>query len=202
MAKQILQKQIQAKEITKDMLIADILAENPEKAQILAETLMDFGIHCIGCGAASFETLEQGVLGHGFSEEDLNKLIKELNNILNQKEDLENKEIKDFSLKLTKPAINKIKQIIKNEKNKNAILRISVLPGGCSGNVYNLEIINKPIKTDLNFKQDRLNISIDKNSLEFLNGTEIDFVDTLKESGFKFNNPNANKECGCGKSFG
>lgn len=191
----------QTQKITKDMLIAEILAENPEKAQILAETLMDFGIHCVGCGAAAFETLEQGVLGHGFSEEDLNNLIEQLNKILNIKEDLEKESFKKFSLKLTPTAIKKVKEIIKQEKNKNAILRISILPGGCSGHVYNLEIINKPIKSDLNFKQADLNISVDKNGLEFLNGTEIDFVDTLKESGFKFNNPNANKECGCGKSF-
>lgn len=193
---------MQTKKITKDMLIAGILAENPEKAQILAETLMDFGIHCIGCGAASFETLEQGVLGHGFSDEDLKKLVDQLNKILIHKEDSENKEVKDFSLKLTKTAIKKVKEIIKQEKKKNVILRVSILPGGCSGHVYNLEIINKQIKTDLSLKQGELNIAVDKNSLEFLNGTEINFVDNLKESGFKFNNPNADKECGCGKSFG
>ena len=203
MSKQMLKNQIQIKKITKGTLIAEILAENPEKAQLLAEIMMDFGIHCIGCGAAAFETLEQGVLGHGYSKKDLDKLIKELNKILGESSKSEKlKNIKNFSLKFTSPAIKKIKQIIKSEKNKNAILRISILPGGCSGHVYNLEIINKQIKTDLSLKQEGLNISIDKNSLEFLNGTEINFVDNLKESGFKFNNPNAHKECGCGKSFG
>lgn len=196
-----MKNQIQTQKINKDMLIADILAGNPEKAQILAETLMDFGIHCIGCGAASFETLGQGVLGHGFSEKDLNKLIKELNKILNEKEELRSTNIKNFSLKLTNSAINKVKEIMKNEKKKNAILRVSILPGGCSGYVYNLEIINKSLNSDLNFKQEKLNIAVSKDSLEFLNGTEIDFTDTLKESGFKFNNPNTQKECGCGKSF-
>lgn len=197
-----MKNQTQTQKITKDTLIAEILAENPEKAQLLAEVMIDFGIHCIGCGASSFETLEQGVLGHGFSEEDLNKLVKQINNVLEENSKSEKFEnIKDFSLKLTTPAITKVKQIIKQEKKKNAILRVSILPGGCSGHVYNLEIINNLIKTDLNFKQEGLNISVDKNSLEFLNGIEIDFADTLKESGFKFNNPNAHKECGCGKSF-
>ncbi len=199
MTKQIPKKQ--KNKITKNMLIAEILSGNPEKANILAETLMDFGIHCIGCGAAAFETLEQGVLGHGFSESDLKKLVEQLNKILNEKENLENKEIKDFSLKLTSSAITKVKEIIKQEKKENAILRISILPGGCSGQVYSLEIINKLIKSDLNFKQAGLNIAVSKDSLESLNGTEINFVDNLKESGFKFNNPNAQKECGCGKSF-
>ncbi|MEK6823662.1 MAG: DUF1858 domain-containing protein [Nanoarchaeota archaeon] len=74
----------QTQKITKEMLITDILAESPEKAQLIAEIMMDFGIHCIGCGAAAFETLEQGVLSHGFSEKDLNNLIKQINNLLKE----------------------------------------------------------------------------------------------------------------------
>jgi len=67
--------------------------------------------------------------------------------------------------------------------------------------VYNLEIINKPIKSDLNFKKSDINIAVAKDGIEMLDGIEIDFVDNLNESGFKFNNPNAEKSCGCGKSF-
>ena len=197
-----MKNQVQTNKITKDTLIAEILAENPEKAQLLAEIMMDFGIHCIGCGAAAFETLEQGVLGHGYSEKDLNNLINQINETIRKKPDSEKvSSIKNFSLKLTKSAVKKVKQIMKQEKKENAVLRISVLPGGCSGHVYNLEIINNQIKSDLNFKQDSLDLSVDKESLDFLNNIEIDFVDNLKESGFKFNNPNAHKECGCGKSF-
>ena len=85
MSKQTLKKQNSTKKINKEMLIAEILAESPEKAQLLAEVMIDFGIHCVGCGAASFETLEQGVLSHGFSEKDLKKLIEELNKILKNK---------------------------------------------------------------------------------------------------------------------
>ena len=77
-----MKNQKQTHKITKNTLIAEILAENPEKAQLLSEIMLDFGIHCVGCGAAAFETLEQGVLGHGFSEEDLNNLIKEINKLL------------------------------------------------------------------------------------------------------------------------
>jgi len=77
------QKQIQ--KITKNTLIAEILAENPKKSQLLSEIMIDFGIHCIGCGASAFETLEQGVLGHGFSENDLNNLIKQINQVLEAK---------------------------------------------------------------------------------------------------------------------
>ena len=213
-----MKKQTQIHNVTKNMLIAEILSENPEKAQLLSEIMLDFGIHCIGCGAAAFETLEQGVLGHGYSEADLNKLVKQINEVLeaktgsffnhspkrgqmkeNSKSEL--KISKNFSLNFTKTAIGKIKQILKHEKKENAILRISVLSGGCSGSVYNLEIINKLIKSDLNFKKSGINVAVDKKGIEKLDGIEIDFVDNLNESGFKFNNPNAEKSCGCGKSF-
>ena len=200
MKKQI--QQTQTRKITKDMLIAEILAENPAKAQLLSEMMIDFGIHCVGCGAAAFETLEQGVLGHGFSEEDLKNLVKQINEALKDDSRLkESKDIKNFSLNFTKKAIEKIKQILKQEKKEGGILRISVLSGGCSGLVYNLEIINKPIKSDLNFKKSDINIAVAKDGIEMLDGIEIDFVDNLNESGFKFNNPNAEKSCGCGKSF-
>src|SRR3989344_3374116 len=193
--------QTQTQKITKNMLIAEILAENPEKAQLLSEIMIDFGIHCVGCGASAFETLEQGVLGHGYSEADLNKLVKQINEVLEKNLKSEPKNIKNFSLNFTKTAIDKIKQIMRQENKKNAILRISVLSGGCSGSVYNLEIINKLIKSDLNFKKSGINVAVDKKGIEKLDGIEIDFVDNLNESGFKFNNPNSQKECGCGKSF-
>ena len=67
------QKQTQL--VTKETTIADVVMIRPEKAKLLTEIMMNFGIHCTGCGAASFETLEQGVLGHGFSQTDFDKLI-------------------------------------------------------------------------------------------------------------------------------
>tara|TARA_Y100000310_G_scaffold39747_1_gene37265 strand:+ start:13792 stop:14025 length:234 start_codon:yes stop_codon:yes gene_type:complete len=74
--------QTQKQKITKDMLIADIFTEHPEKAEKLGEIMINFGIHCVGCGAAMFETLEEGVLAHGFSKKELDKLIEDLNKII------------------------------------------------------------------------------------------------------------------------
>ena len=196
--------QEQINEIHKDIPIAEILAAHPEKVQLLSEILMDFGIHCIGCGASTFETLEEGVLGHGFSESDLNKLIADLNKAISAETPKKpHIEIKNFSLKLTKNAVKKVKEIVSKEGKGKNTLRVSVLAGGCSGYTYDLELVeqkNAP-KSDLKFKEEGLEISIERDSLEHLNGIKIDFIDTLKESGFKFINPNATKECGCGKSF-
>ena len=188
--------------INKEMVIAEILAEHPEKAHLLSEIMMEFGIHCIGCGASGFETLEQGVLGHGFSEKELNKLVGDLNKAITSTQAKKlTKEIKNFSLKLSEKALKKINEIIKSEGKEKNILRVSILAGGCSGYTYDLELVENAPKEDLKFKQEGLEISVDRESMEYLSGTTIDFIDSLKESGFKFLNPNATKECGCGKSF-
>tara|TARA_Y100000310_G_scaffold334212_1_gene413401 strand:+ start:1257 stop:1814 length:558 start_codon:yes stop_codon:yes gene_type:complete len=178
--------------ITKDTLIGEILSQNPEKSQTLSEVMTDFGIHCVDCGVASFETLEQGVLSHGYSEKDLNKLITDLNKVINEKETKSETKPNDFSLKLTPKAITKVKQIIQSE-GEGKILRVSAITGGCLGQTYDLEIMETAPKQDLKFKQEDLEISVDKNSLECLNNTEIDFIDSQNESGFKFNNPNASE---------
>lgn len=185
--------------ITKDMIISDILDAHPDKARSLSEIMMEFGIHCVGCGASGFETLEEGVLGHGFSEEELNNLIVNLNKVVETKE----KKIKQtiFSLKLSDKAIKKLKAIMKDEKKQNRYLRAAVLTGGCSGYSYDLEIVDKKAEGDILINKSGLKILVNNESAELLNGTIIDFVDTLNESGFKFDNPNATKECGCGKSF-
>jgi len=188
--------------ITRFSRIGDIPMINPSKAQLLNQILNDFGIHCTSCGAASFETLEQGVLGHGFSENDLDKLIKDLNKAINENGERKIVKEEEFKLTLTPLAVKKIKEAILSQgKKANTILRVSVLAGGCSGFLYDLQFIDKPSKEDINFKQDNINVAVDKKSMEMLNGIEIDYIDTLNESGFKFINPNSAGGCGCGKSF-
>ncbi|MEK6914035.1 MAG: iron-sulfur cluster assembly accessory protein [Nanoarchaeota archaeon] len=188
--------------ITKDIRIGDILMINPSKAQLASQILNDFGIHCTSCGAASFETLEQGVIGHGFSEKDLDKLLIDLNKAISEGGEIKEIKENDFKLIFSPIAVKKVKEAIKSQGKKlTSTLRVSVLAGGCSGFLYDLQFIDKPSKADLNFKQDGINIAVDKKSMEMLNGIEIDYIDTLNESGFKFNNPNSSGGCGCGKSF-
>ncbi len=63
------------KQITKDMTFAEILEKHPDSAEILFES----GLHCIGCGAAMYETFEQGCMAHGFSKKQIEELIKKIN---------------------------------------------------------------------------------------------------------------------------
>jgi hybrid cluster-associated redox disulfide protein len=67
-------------EVRKDMLIAEIVEQHPE----LVPVIMDYGVHCVNCGAAMFETLEEGFMGHGMSDEDVDKTIKELNDYIKE----------------------------------------------------------------------------------------------------------------------
>ena len=190
-----------SKKITNDTTIGDVLMQNPKHAALLSEIMTGFGIHCVGCGAATYETLEQGVLGHGFSEEQLTKLVKDLNRVVEENPIKPSQPIQEFKLTLTNKALSKVREAVKQRGKQNSTLRVSVIAGGCSGFMYDLEFVDSPNNSDLNFKQENVNIAVNKEGMDMLNGMEIDYIDTLNESGFKFNNPNASHGCGCGKSF-
>ena len=81
------EKQCGVGQIARDMTIEEILSGFPQKSQKLAQEMTRTGLHCVGCGAATWETLEAGVLGHGFTESDLESLMKRLNAILEEKVD-------------------------------------------------------------------------------------------------------------------
>ncbi len=99
---------------------------------------------------------------------------------------------------LTEIAANKIKTLL-TEKEETGI-RAAVRGGGCSGFTYKLEFDNKE-DTDRVIESHGINVYVDPKSFLYLMGTQIDFVDELNQSGFKFVNPNAKRTCGCGESF-
>ncbi len=80
-------------------------------------------------------------------------------------------------------------------------LRVGVLPGGCSGFQYGLNIEDEAGEDDLVFESQGIRLFVDPFSVQYLTGTEIDYVSTFQGSGFTFNNPNAAGGCGCGSSF-
>ena len=99
---------------------------------------------------------------------------------------------------LTKFASNKIKTLLTEKKETG--IRAGVQGGGCSGFTYQLKFDNEK-ENDRVIESNGVNIYIDPKSFLYLMGTEIDFVDELNQSGFKFVNPNAKRTCGCGESF-
>lgn len=101
---------------------------------------------------------------------------------------------------MTQEAIAEVKRMIAKESRPDAGLRVGVKGGGCSGLSYFLEFSEKKEK-DNEFVYEGVKVFVDPKSDLYLNGTTLDYVDTLQEKGFRFVNPNASKTCGCGESF-
>ena len=193
-------KQEQIQKITKETTIGEIVEKSPQAV----ETLMSFGVHCIGCHVSPFESLEMGFKGHGLDDATIEEAVKKLNEII-ENSPVQEKDDADITpenakITVTKKAAEKIKALIKQEKKK--ALRISVLPGGCSGYQYGMELDDKAAADDITVEEQGIKIFIDKESMKKLNGSNVDYIDSLQGAGFKINNPKATKTCGCGNSFG
>jgi iron-sulfur cluster assembly accessory protein len=87
-----------------------------------------------------------------------------------------------------------------SEENANLALRVYVSGGGCSGLQYGMAL-DEAMEDDTVVAYDGIRVVIDADSLAFVNGAEIDYVDSLMGAGFTVNNPNAVSSCGCGHSF-
>lgn len=102
---------------------------------------------------------------------------------------------------LTAAAIKAVKLAIDEEGQPGDGLRVSVVGGGCSGFEYNLDFDKEERMGDVTLKFGDVTVFIDPMSANYLKGTVIDYVTGLNGQGFKFNNPNARRTCGCGNSF-
>ncbi len=106
-----------------------------------------------------------------------------------------------MAVTLTDSAVAQVKKTLaQNELGESYGLRLGVKAGGCAGREYVVELDESTDK-DRTYEFDGLKVFIDPKSYLFLAGLEIDFKQTLLESGFIFNNPNASSQCGCGTSF-
>lgn len=106
-------------------------------------------------------------------------------------------------IKLTDKAVEQVLGFMEQQgvSPETGGLRVAVLPGGCSGFRYGLEISEEPQEDDIIVEHGGLRLFIDTFSGQYIQGAEIDYVETMQASGFKFNNPNAGGGCGCGESF-
>jgi iron-sulfur cluster assembly protein len=105
---------------------------------------------------------------------------------------------------VTPKAVQKIRQTFQKmgvADLKNAGLRLGVLGGGCSGLSYQFKFDTKPRPNDKVYDFDGVQIFVDPKSIRYLNGMTLDYKESLMQSGFVFENPNAKKNCGCGTSF-
>ena len=106
-----------------------------------------------------------------------------------------------MKIELTAKAVAKVKEIMAQQTPQPAGLRVSVVGGGCSGFSYQMNFENESNGTDKIYEFDGLKVFVDQASLMYINGTKIDYLETLEGAGFKFENPNVKTTCGCGSSF-
>lgn len=103
---------------------------------------------------------------------------------------------------VTDRAAKEVARIIDEQKLSDAtVLRVGVKGGGCSGFSYTLGFDDATSEVDQIFQINGVRVAVDPKSFLYLNGTQIDFEESLMGRGFKFGNPNAAKSCGCGESF-
>ncbi len=106
-------------------------------------------------------------------------------------------------IEVTEVARERIRDLLEKEgKVESHALRLKVIGGGCSGLRYELAFDDAMGEQDTELEAGGVRVVVDEKSALYLVGTTLDFVDTLQESGFKMNNPNASTTCGCGESFG
>ncbi len=107
----------------------------------------------------------------------------------------------DSPLGITRNAVNKVKNLIAQEGNLDLKLRVYVSGGGCSGFQYGFKFDENSIDGDTEVVQDGVKVLIDPMSFQYLQGSELDYVEGLQGSQFVVRNPNATTTCGCGSSF-
>ncbi len=108
-----------------------------------------------------------------------------------------------FALTLTDTAAAEVRKFIAQEQvpAETAGLRVSVMPGGCSGFKYSLNIEERALDDDMVAEVNGVRVFVDGFSAQYLSGVTVDYVSSMQGSGFTFNNPNATGGCGCGSSF-
>ena len=110
-------------------------------------------------------------------------------------------QVPSFPLRLTARAVAQVKQVQSQQGFEGYYLSVRVVPAGCSGFGYDLNLIKDVNPGDVVGEQDGIRLVTDALSQQYLAGTEVDYVVGTTAAGFKFENPNAKSTCGCGTSF-
>jgi hybrid cluster-associated redox disulfide protein len=152
--------------VTKDWPVAHIVEKYPQAAEVLAE----YGLHCFGCSASEYETLEEGWLGHGFAAEDLENLVSDLNDFI------QTNPARDAELGITKEAALAVKEVGMQENLKTFGLAVLSDP---SGNFF-MEFREGPGEGDHIFRNNdipEVAVYASPATLQSIGGATIGFAD-------------------------
>lgn len=104
-------------------------------------------------------------------------------------------------MKLESGAVGKLRELISEENNPNLMLRVFVQGGGCSGMSYGFTFEEVQNEDDFDFAYEEVKVVVDSMSMQYLQGSTIDYKEDIMGSSFVINNPQAQTTCGCGSSF-
>lgn len=185
--------------IHRQMTIDQILEGFPSHSAQLSKEITRSGLHCVGCHAATWETLEAGMRGHGMAETAIDELVHNLNHILKLPPEISMRG--SAGVTLTPTAAKYFQMILQEEgKSQDCALRFGDESSGCSGSKYVLDFSEKAEKDDVVMESHGVKIHINQSMLGRLNGTVIDYIEKAPQPGFKVVNPNQKGSCGCGTS--
>lgn len=104
-------------------------------------------------------------------------------------------------IKLTGNAGEKVSTLLDKQGRPEGVLRVAVIGGGCSGLQYKMDLQDRPQHRDILIESAGVKVVVDPKSALYVTGSELDYVNSLTEGGFKVHNPNAATSCSCGESF-
>lgn len=108
-----------------------------------------------------------------------------------------------MAITISDAAALRVRTIKKKRQTPDAVLRVGVRGGGCSGLTYFMDLVESPEPKDkiFSFDDHEVTVAVDRKSYLFINGSELDFEKTMVKTGFVFRNPLSNRSCSCGDSF-
>jgi len=107
-----------------------------------------------------------------------------------------------LAITISEAAIQRVVAIKKKRQTPDALLRVGVRGGGCSGLTYYMDLVDKPEERDKVFEFEQgVKVAVDRKSYLFVNGSELDYEKSMVKTGFVFRNPLASRSCSCGDSF-
>ncbi|PID70732.1 hypothetical protein CSB37_01450 [bacterium DOLZORAL124_38_8] len=165
---------------TKNDLIADILLKVPKANEIL----LSYGLLCVGCHLNTHETLQDGILGHGYSMEDLENILEEINEVA-QNTEMYQKDFKE--VELTDFAAQKVQEFQEESNQVGFGFKIEVKPDQQGNPYYILDFLKTPALNDRIVSTKNIKIFLDKESYIFLKNCSIDYIinPETNEEGFK-----------------
>lgn len=163
--------------ITQEMTIGQIIEKYPQTTEVL----LGYGLQCVGCAVNPYETLEQGALGHGMSQDSLQSLLEEANMVVTKQAPYE---MNPDGITLAPNAVDTLEAMMESDGKQGHGLKVDAKKEG-EGLNYFLDIVEQPEEGDLSLEWDGVKIFINQSSLDLMNPSVIDFVTMPGGEGFK-----------------